>query len=337
MGCDSPLKGWRDRGTGGLTFRREHSVGEKMEVACGQCLGCRLDYRRMWAMRIAHEASLHEYNGGNCFITLTYRDKLDCNLKQCEKAQHVPDDWSLHKSHFQLFMKRLRMKFPKREIKVFYAGEYGRKCKHGIDVERVGCPLCRVGRPHFHACLFNHNFEDLEPYQSDGDVTRFTSKTLEDLWGYGFVDVGELTFGSASYVAGYVLKKIKGHHSEDAYMSYDMNGEITFISPEFVGMSRGNNTMKGQRCGIGADWYAKYKDDVFPSGAVPVPGKGIMHGVPRYYDEILKEENPKLYEDMKEMRRKFMAEHADEYTPERLYSKHLCKKARVALFEERKL
>ena len=58
MGCDSPLKGFVDRDTGGLTFKREMSNGEKMEVGCGQCLGCNLDYSRMWAMRITHEAAM---------------------------------------------------------------------------------------------------------------------------------------------------------------------------------------------------------------------------------------------------------------------------------------
>ena len=153
MGCDSPLKGWKGRETGGLVFKRELSFGEKMDVACGSCLGCRLDYSRMWAMRITHEASLHEYDRGNAFVTLTYRDKLDATLEQCEREQYVPDDWSLHKSHVQLFLKRLRKKHP--PFRYFYAGEYGRKCKHGIDVKRVGCPVCNCGRPHYHLCLFN--------------------------------------------------------------------------------------------------------------------------------------------------------------------------------------
>ena len=141
MPCFSPLKGYRDRDTGGLTFRRESGY-EKMEVACGQCLGCLLDYRRMWAVRISHEATMHEFNGGNCFITLTYRD------------EDMPDDWSVHKSHFQMFMKRLRHEFSQK-IKYYGVGEYGRICKHGIDLNRVKCPLCNVGRPHYHACLFN--------------------------------------------------------------------------------------------------------------------------------------------------------------------------------------
>ena len=333
MGCDSPLKGWRDRGTGGITFRRENGYGEKMEVGCGQCLGCRLDYCRMWAMRITHEAAMHEYTGGNCFITLTYRDMSECNLDQFNAGLHVPNDWSLNKKHFQLFMKRLRKAFPDQEIRYFYAGEYGKKCKHGIDVQRVGCPLCNTGRPHFHACLFNLSFSDLEAYQSDGGVIRYTSPTLEKIWGYGFVDVGELTFSSASYVAGYVLKKVRGPTADDHYMTVDLHGEITWISPEFVGMSRGNAASKGKRCGIGASWYEKFKNDVFPSGEVPVPGKGVMKGVPRYYDEILKEENPNLYEEMKDVRRAYIREHSEEFTHGRLLAKHECKKARANLKE----
>ncbi|AJK28325.1 putative replication initiation protein, partial [Eel River basin pequenovirus] len=297
------------------------------------CLGCRLDYSRMWAMRIVHEASMHEYTGGNCFVTLTYRDMSECSLKELENRKHVPDDWSLDKAHIRNFIKRLRKAFPDQNIRYFYAGEYGRKCKHGIDTELVGCPLCNCGRPHFHACLFNCSFTDLEAYQSDGGIMRYTSPTLEKIWGYGFVDVGELNFSSASYTARYIVKKIKGVKQPDHYMSFDLNGEITFISPEFVGMSRGNAAYKGQRCGIGAGWYQKYKDDVFPSDEVPVPGAGVMNGVPRYYDDILRDENPEMFEEVKKLRNTFMREHSEEYTHERLLAKHKCKKARLKLKE----
>ncbi len=328
MGCDSPLKGWRDRETDGLTFRRERSYGEKMEVACGQCLGCRLDYRRMWAMRITHEAAMHEFDGGNCFITLTYRDRNTCDEEQLSKYLHVPCDWSLHRSHFTNFMKSLRRTFPKRRIRYFYAGEYGRKCQHGIDLERVGCPLCNVGRPHFHACLFNHCFEDLEAYQSDGGIMRYTSPILEKIWGFGFVDVGELTFASASYVAGYVTKKMKGPIADDWYMNFDLEGELTFITPEFVGMSRGNAFYKGERCGIGAKWFEKYHSDVFPSDEIPVPGKGVLNGVPRYYDEMYADFAPMEMEEVKKIRKTFFREHKEDFTDARLLDKHKCKKAR---------
>ncbi len=71
MPCYSPLKGWVDSDTGGIKFRRDGAQAT-MEVACGQCLGCRLDRSRMWAMRIVHESSLYD---DNCFVTLTYDDE----------------------------------------------------------------------------------------------------------------------------------------------------------------------------------------------------------------------------------------------------------------------
>ena len=88
MPCYSPLKGYKNEETGGIQFRRANTK-EDMEVACGQCLGCRLDRSRMWAMRIVHESSLHESTGGNSFITLTYRDKLKCDKKQLAAGYHI--------------------------------------------------------------------------------------------------------------------------------------------------------------------------------------------------------------------------------------------------------
>lgn len=337
VGCDSPLKGWRDRDTGGITFRRERSYGEKMEVGCGQCLGCRLDYARMWSMRITHEAQLYEFGYGNSFITLTYREPYDCSIEQLEKSLHVPNDWSLHDRHMTLFIKRLRKHFDDREIRYFYAGEYGRKCMHGLDVSLKECPICRHGRPHFHMCLFNAQFDDLEPYSTDGGKTNYTSKTLENLWGYGFVDVGELNYSSAQYAAKYCLKKIKGPLADEYYESFDVDGNRTFLMPEFVRMSRGNASHKGGACGIGAKWLELYGGDVFPADEVPVPGAGVKKGVPRYYDKILERNDPELYESIRDKRRKYMNENKDEFTARRLEAKHKVKKARIELFDKRKL
>jgi hypothetical protein len=83
--------------------------------------------------------------------------------------------------------------------------------------------------------------------------------------------------------------------------------------------------------GIGRDWLERFADDVFPSDEVPVAGYGVVKGVPRYYYEWLKNEKPEMYEQVKAIRNKFMEEHADEYTYERLLAKHKCKKARQNL------
>ena len=337
MPCFSLLKGYKDRFTGGLTFRRENGI-EKMEVGCGKCLGCRMDYRRMWAMRIAHEASLHEFAGGNCFITLTYRDKSACEtLEQFNNGYYVPNDWSLHPKHFTDFMKRLRKFFEPQKVRYYYVGEYGRKCKHGIDLQMVKCPLCNVGRPHFHACLFNCSFQDLEPYQSDGGVIRYTSWSLEKLWKYGFVDVGELNYTSAQYVAGYMLKKITGEKAVDWYTSVDLDGVVTFLEPEYARMSRGGTSGKGKKCGIGAGWLEKYHGDVFPSDEVPVPGLGVVRGVPRYYDEMFAEMEPEVMENVKKKRVKYLKENSDDLTLERLEAKFKCKKANLKIREKRSL
>jgi hypothetical protein len=298
-----------------------------MDVACGQCLGCRLDWAFVWAMRIVHESVLHELDRGNSFITLTYRDPIECELDEWLKGYHVPNDWSLHKSHWQKFMKRLRRHFEPHKIRFFAAGEYGKKCKHGIELDKVDCPMCNVGRPHWHACLFNCSFDDLEPYFSDGAITRYTSPTLASIWKYGFVDVNELNFDTAAYVARYCLKKITGVMADSHYMQIDLDGVATWVQPEVVYMSRNP--------GIGSEWFRKYYTDVFPSDEVPVPGQGIVQKVPRYYQEIFEEVFPLELEEIKAIRQAWIREHGEDYTPERLMDRYKVRKARMKLQKPR--
>ena len=225
MPCYSPLKGFVNKESGGIVFKRSKIAGAEMEVACGQCLGCRLDRSREWAARIVHEAQLYD---DNCFITLTYDD------------EHLPKDGSLDKSHFQKFMKRLRKRFSDRKIRYYHCGEYGDQ----------------LDRPHYHACLFNFDFMDKELLKERDGNFLFVSQTLHELWPYGFSTVGELTFQSAAYCARYVLKKVNGVLSQDHYLRCDENGVAYWLQPEYTTMSR--------RPGIGRDWYEKYKEDVHP-------------------------------------------------------------------------
>ena len=323
MPCYSPLKGWRDRETGGIKFKRDNAI-EEMEVACGSCIGCRLDRSRMWAVRICHEASLHEYHGGNCFITLTYRDPIECTPDQLKDGYHVPFDWSLNKKHYQDFMKRLRKAFYPQKIRFFHCGEYGNRCQHGINLDEVKCPaLCRLGRPHYHACLFNCSFDDLESYASRDGVLRYTSPKLEAIWKYGFVDVGELNFESAAYVARYILKKVDGEKAFEHYLSFLDDGTGVFLQPEYVTMSR--------RPGIGRYWFEANRYDVFPHDSVPVAGSGVIQKVPRYYDELFADSNPRNMEEIKALRQKFREEHGHEYTPDRLMAKYRVKKRKIEM------
>ena len=127
---------------------------DSFELPCGQCIGCRLEYSRQWAIRCMHEASLYE---DNCFITLTY------------DQDHLPHDRSLNKSHFQKFMKRLRKRFGG-GIRFYHCGEYGE----------------RTRRPHYHACIFNFDFSDKKLFKIVNNHRLYTSEQLEELWPFGF-------------------------------------------------------------------------------------------------------------------------------------------------------
>lgn len=311
MPCYSPLKGFVSLSTGGILFKRSSDAGASMEVACGQCLGCRLDKSKEWAARIVHESSLYDEN---CFITLTYREPWDCTKEQRQKGYHKPLNGSLNKKHFQDFMKRLRKMFKDRRIRYYHCGEYGDK----------------LNRPHYHACLFNLSFPDIELFQEREGNFLFTSKILEKLWPYGFSTIGDLSFESAAYCARYVTKKVTGTQSHEHYSRIDVDtGEVYQVEPEYATMSR--------RPGIGRVWYEKYKDDCFPSDEVPVPGAGVFPKVPRYYEQIFQREDGDGHEEIKRRRKVFRKEHAADYTPQRLMDKYKVKKAQIETLRRDKI
>lgn len=298
-----------------------------MEVACGQCLGCRLDRARMWAARICHEASLYEHTGGNIFLTLTYRDRNECTSRQLAAGQFVPDNWSLNKSHFQKFMKRLRKRFAGQKIRYFMCGEYGSVCRHSVNLETSPHLECPRGRPHYHAIIFNFTPPDLARITPDPDCDYYASDLVESIWGYGHILIGQVNHHTAAYVARYNLKKITGHDAEKEYLAITDDGEEIHLQPEYNAMSR--------RPGIAHDWYQQFKGDMFPADETPIVGAGVFHGVPRYYEEKFKEEDPLTVEEMKEVRQAFRDAHAADYTPQRLKDKYKVAKARLELRESK--
>ena len=285
MPCYTPLKGWRARERNPKTGKRsivfsytEGYSDMPVEVSCGQCIGCRLERSRQWAVRCMHEASLHPKN---CFITLTYDE------------EQIPSDFSLKVVHFQKFMKRLRFKYGK-GIRFFHCGEYGEL----------------YGRPHYHAVLFNHDFEDKVLFSLKRGVSLYTSEELAKLWPYGFSTVGDVTFESAAYVARYVTKKITGAAAAEHY------GDR---KPEYVTMSR--------RPGIAKDWFDKFKSDVFPVDQVVIR-KNMKVKPPRYYDGLYELTNPDDFRRIKAVRKKRAAENPDN-TEERLEVRHKIRKKRA--------
>lgn len=307
MACYSPLKGYKDPVSGGLTFNKK-GTSQALEVACGQCLGCRVDHRIMWAIRIVHESYLHLDHHGNSWVTLTYRDPSQCSPEQYSQGHFIPADYSLRPSDVSKFIRALRKQNPDHKIRYFYCGEYGDENQ----------------RPHYHVCLFNHSFDDQQLYKDEEGFYTYTSPTLDKVWPYGFSTVAELNFNTASYTAGYCFKKITGKRAVDHYLRCDEHGEAYWLLPEYIRMSTG----RGKPSGLGAKFYDRFKTDIFPSDECPVPGHGNVQLVPRYYQEILKNNSPDLLEEVKVLRQIFIKAHAKDFTPERLRDKYLCARAK---------
>lgn len=247
MPCLDPRKGYRARevnpktGKRAIIFnpREAYYVGGeavRAEYPCGQCIWCRLNRSRLWAIRCMHEASLWEKN---CYITLTYDDK------------NLPSHGSLVKKDFQDFMKRLRKEFGD-GIRYFQCGEYGEK----------------NSRPHYHALLFNFDFPDRYHWATRNGFKYDRSAILERKWAKGDCIVGDVTFESSSYVARYITKKQFGRGSEIYYEKVDEEtGEIFVLEREYATMSR--------RPGIARRWFEENRRFLEDHDKVILRGKEL--------------------------------------------------------------
>lgn len=261
----------------------------------------------MWAGRISHECALYDDQFGSCFVTLTYRDPHECSVEQLKQGYHLPSDGSLHPSHLQKFLKRLR-KSQSQKVRYYAVGEYGTKSN----------------RPHYHAILFNVDFSDKVEIREEEGIWLYSSEELDELWKYGFTTVGEANWETAAYCARYCMKKVGGVLADEHYRRWDEeNGYEYWIEPEFARMSL--------KPGIGAGWLEKYKSDFYPSDEFPVPGRGVQYKLPRYYDELVSRSDPEMVEEVKQKRLEHRAKNKEEYSYDRLMSKFRCKKSQLSL------
>lgn len=247
MTCFRPLTAYRGLACGGkapIVFARSKAIGPAIKLPCGQCIGCRMDRSRSWALRCVHEASLHK---DNCFITLTYND------------DYLPYPPSVSVRDCQLFLKRLR-KFSGRLIKMVYCGEYGETSM----------------RPHYHFILFGYDFSDKVHFKNNDNGDKlYVSADLLRLWPYGNHFIGDVTWQSSAYVARYIIKKRNGTYADEYYTVVDdSTGEVFRLVSEFFHQSR--------RPGIGKGWIDKYSSDVYPEDYVVHDNR--KYRPPRYYD-----------------------------------------------------
>lgn len=296
MACYFPVVAYRSKdvnpsGKRSLVLNPRSSIqgDDPIRLPCGQCIGCRLERSRQWAVRCVHEASLYERN---CFITLTYDN------------EHLPSDGSLCLRDFQLFMKRLRKKFGK-GIRFFHCGEYGEQ----------------FGRPHYHAILFNFDFSDKKLVSSRDGNELFESEDLYELWPFGLSRIGSVSFDSAAYVARYCTKKVNGRAALAHYCSIDYStGEILLERrPEYATMSR--------RPGIGAGWLEKFSRDVYPKDCFHINGRECRP--PKFYDRRFELVDPYVMDDVLERRVLAAKRSQSDNSYDRLTAKRVVKEAHL--------
>jgi hypothetical protein len=298
-------------------------VVRTLSLPCGQCVGCRLERSRQWAVRCMHEAQMHT---SNCFITLTFANfswydakKVKFDIPYRYHRQHSAMD--LIYDEYQLFMKRFRKRFPDFKIRFYMAGEYGES----------------FDRPHYHACIFGFDFPDKKflSRTSTGSIL-YTSKILEELWPYGYSSIGDVNFESAAYVARYIMKKQTGKvrlnedgsviDPEQHYEFCDLlTGELFKRTPEFNKMSL--------KPGIGQAWFDKFMSDVYTTDSVVVRGKKCRP--PRFYDNKFKELFPEEFDGIQFKRELEGRSRFEDNTLERLAVKEKVALAKLSLLKRK--
>lgn len=265
-------------------------------LPCGKCVGCRLDYSKEWAIRCTLE--MQDHNKDECyFVTLTYDDEhVPYSVAHTDVIEHKhsygfpskspvwyeevdkPSNQTLRAKDLQLFLKSLRWNqkyYYGKQFKYFGCGEYGTKTM----------------RPHYHLILFGVRLSpptaDVWQKNNRGNMI-WEDLELKKIWKNGNVIVGRCTYETCGYVARYVLKKQKGNDAK----FYEINN----IEPPFSRMSL--------KPAIGSKYYDAHKEELLASDEIflETEKRGIKSKPPRYFDKLLSEEYPDVFEGIKDIR-----------------------------------
>ncbi|QCS36238.1 replication initiator protein [Capybara microvirus Cap1_SP_168] len=265
-------------------------------IPCGKCIGCRLDYSRMWSSRLMAELPYHHEAW---FLTLTYND-LCLPSHIVERDGKLVETHSLVKKHFQDFMKRLRRRFPDGSIKYYCCGEYGSKSM----------------RPHYHAILFFDS--SLQDYVFPNGVINtnklhkvqdgyryYVNRLIDQLWyvsdcpdvSAGFHYLTQVTYETICYVTQYVTKKLNGD-AASIYQEYDLEPEFSLISTKPA---------------LGRQFYEEHKAEIYADDKFVFEsnGKPVIFRPPAYYDHLFDIEAPEIMSQKKDKRKELAINHVD--------------------------
>jgi hypothetical protein len=267
--------------------------GDKRAIKTGcklpTCYACKQNRALNWGLKGLLESTGHEESS---FVTLTYSDR------------YLPDGAQLKYDDVTLFMKRLRAfidynKGPGYSPRYMYSGEYGE----------------RYDRPHYHMALFGYRPDDLVANgKAKNGETRYTSKTLDKLWGKGHVDVGQVSIASMLYITSYIIgasadiEQLLSHdHRLIVPGSQDLNlllladmliehnkrevlerdrAVIDAITGEFINRVK-PAIRASNRPGLGRGWFDKYGDECL-KGTIHIDGRRVP--IPRNFRDLINEQ-----------------------------------------------
>lgn len=197
-----------------------------IQLPCGQCPECRMQYARNWANRCLLEMQDHEHTW---FVTLTYDDEhLPRTMTADERTGEALTPVStLVPRDLQLFLKRFR--YFNGHTRFFGVGEYGE----------------HTYRPHYHLIIFGPNCQLEENGSNALGNKYYTSPQIEQSWTLGFHSIAPASWRTCAYVARYILKKQTGEHGKEHYRRLN-------IEPPFTRMSRNP--------GIGMNYLAQHPE-----------------------------------------------------------------------------
>ena len=246
------------------------------EIPCGKCVGCKLDYSRIWAIRCMNE--FETCNKVGLFLTLTYSNE-HVNTREFDVSHDVieafpPLTINSHsgKAVYSVLIKKDLQDFQKRLRK--YLDDYFPYEDHHISYYCCGEYGGSTFRSHFHGCYFGLDrkyFPDMRVYKDHGSI-YWKSAILDRIWNKGNVIIGDISFESCAYVARYVLKK---------KMNDDIPCPASEQYPEFVVMSR--------RPAIGLRYLQDHVSSLVDTGRLSVKRNGNAFNVslPLYYKRKL--------------------------------------------------
>jgi hypothetical protein len=292
--CFSPLAGYR-LGDGSIVFSERGDVVGRVDVPCGQCIGCRIAKADALATRLVCESWSHSVS---FCATLTYADDF------------VPALGSLSRRHVVLFLKRLRERLWREHrlrIRFHVLGEYSPDAQ----------------RPHYHLSVFGWWPHDaVRRRSSRAGGALFESAMLSELWGMGYVNFQPMTPAAARYVGGYYSDKLTGQLGRDSLVVRDARGVV-------VGEREQSFQVGSRRPGLGALFFDRYGAQLMRDGFVVIDGK--QKRLPEYFLRRAADVDPLAVSELRAQAALAAVAGAADRTVDRLAVREVVAKAKLRL------